>query len=96
MRISASCGKPTLFRLLMRGASGTTGGSNGTYQICYFVPVQVVYAQGHGKANMDIAVIPAAGQLVTDPTAIVGNLSPMGSSTTAAQYMVPVPPKLTQ
>jgi Flp pilus assembly protein TadG len=88
--------KTYLLPLFDPSSSGTTGGGNGTYQICYFVPVQVVYAQGHGKANMDIAVVPAAGQAVTDPTAIVGNLMPMGSSSSAAQYMVPVPPKLTQ
>jgi hypothetical protein len=37
------------------------------------VPVYVVYAQGYGKANMDIAVIPAPGGPIFDPTAVVGN-----------------------
>jgi hypothetical protein len=75
---------------------GTTGGGNGTYQICYFVPVYVVYADGHGKANMDIAVVPATGSPITDPTAVVSGVTPMGTSTTPPQYVVPVAAKLTR
>jgi Flp pilus assembly protein TadG len=77
-------------------ALGTTGGGNGTYQICYFVPVYVVYADGHGKANMDIAVVPATGHPITDVTAVVGNVSPLGTSGVPPQYTVPVPAKVTQ
>jgi hypothetical protein len=85
-----------LLPLFDPNSSGTTGGGNGTYQITYFVPVYVVYAQGHGKANMDIAVIPAPGGAAFDVTAVVGNVAPLGTSTTPAQYLVPVPGKLTQ
>jgi Flp pilus assembly protein TadG len=85
-----------LLPLFDPNSAGTTGGGNGTYQITYFVPVYVVYADATGKPNMDIAVVPAAGSPVTDPTAVFGNLSPMGTSTIPAQYIVPVAAKLTQ
>jgi Flp pilus assembly protein TadG len=87
---------PRLLPLFDPNSSGTTGGGNGTYQITYFVPVYMVYAQGHGKANMDIAIIPAPGGASFDPTAVVGNLTPLGTSTTPPQYVIPVPGKLTQ
>jgi hypothetical protein len=90
---------PPMVRLLPifdPNSPGTTGGGNGTYQIDYFVPVYIVYAQGHGKANMDIAVIPAAGSPIVDPTAVIGNPTPMGTSSTPPQYLVPVTAKLTQ
>jgi Flp pilus assembly protein TadG len=87
---------PRLLPLFDPNSSGTTGGGNGTYQITYIVPVYVVYAQGHGKANMDIAIVPAPGAPVFDPTAVVGNVQPMGTSTTPPQYVVPMPAKLTQ
>jgi hypothetical protein len=83
-----------LLPLFDPSSAGTTGGGNGTYQICYFVPVYVVYAQGHGKANMDIAVVPAPGNPVLDPTAMVSGVVPMGTSPTP-QYLVPVAAKLT-
>jgi hypothetical protein len=86
---------PRLLPLYDPNSSGTTGGGNGTYQIVYFVPVYIVYAEGHGKANMDIAVIPAPGSASFDPTAVV-NVSPMGTSSNPPQYVVPVAPKLTQ
>jgi hypothetical protein len=76
-------------------SSSTTGTGNGTYQITYFVPVYVVYAQGAGS-NMDIAIVPANGSPITDPTVVVSNVTPMGTSTTAQQYVVPVAAKLTQ
>jgi hypothetical protein len=76
--------------------SGTTGGGNGTYQITYFVPVYIVYAEGHGKANMDIAVVPAPGVPITDPTAVISNIVPMGTSSTPAQYLVTVGVKLSK
>jgi Flp pilus assembly protein TadG len=87
---------PRVLPLYDPASPGTTGGGNGTYQITYFVPVYVVYAQGHGKANMDIAVIPAAVGPIFDPTAVVSNVTPMGASTTPPQYMVPVAAKITQ
>jgi Flp pilus assembly protein TadG len=76
-------------------SSGTTSGGNGTYQICYLVPVYVVDAQGHGD-NMDIAVVPASGNPLTDPTIVFSNVAPLGSSSVPAQFVVPVPAKLTQ
>ncbi len=76
-------------------AAGTTGGGNGTYQITYIVPVQIVYADGHGKANMDIAVVPALGSPIYDPTAVI-TTAPLGSSSTPPQYVVSVAAKLTQ
>jgi Flp pilus assembly protein TadG len=76
-------------------SSSTTGTGNGTYQITYFVPVYVAYAQNTGS-NMDIAIIPANGSPITDPTIVVSNVAPMGSSTTSQQYVVPVAAKLTQ
>jgi Flp pilus assembly protein TadG len=87
---------PRLLPLFDPNSSGTTGGGNGTYQIVYFVPVYLVHADDHGKANMDIAVIPAPGGVSFDPTAVVGNVTPLGTSTTPPQYVVPVPGKLTQ
>ena len=75
-------------------AAGTTTGGNGTYQIMYFVPVEIVYADGHGS-NMDIAVLPVMGSPITDPTAVVGNVTPLGTSSTPPQYVVPVAAKLT-
>jgi hypothetical protein len=87
---------PRLLPLYDPNSPGTTGGGNGTYQITYFVPVYVVYAQGNGKTNMDIAVIPAACGPTFDPTAVVSNVTPMGTSTTPPQYMVPVAAKITQ
>jgi Flp pilus assembly protein TadG len=85
-----------LLPLFDPNSSGTTGGGNGTYQIDYFVPVILVYADGHGKANMDIAVIPAPGNPITDPTVVMSNVTPMGTSTTPPQYVAPVAGKLTQ
>jgi Flp pilus assembly protein TadG len=85
-----------LLPLFDPNSTGTTGGGNGTYQIVAFVPVYVVYAQGHGKANMDIAVVPAGGSVVTDPTAVVTNQAPLSSSSTPAQYLVPVSGRLAQ
>jgi hypothetical protein len=82
-----------LLPLFDPNSSGTTGGGNGTYQICYFVPVYVVYAQGHG-GNMDIAVVPAPGNPLTDPTIVFSNVAPQGTSSIPAQYAVPVPAKL--
>jgi hypothetical protein len=76
-------------------SSGTTGGGNGTYQICYLVPVYVVDAVGHG-GNMDIAVVPASGNPLTDPTIVFSNVAPLGSSSVPAQFVVPMPAKLTQ
>jgi Flp pilus assembly protein TadG len=87
---------PRLLPLFDPNSPGTTGGGNGTYQITYFVPVYVVYADGHGKANMDIAIMPATGGPVTDPTAVISNVTPMGTSTTPPQYVVPVAAKLTK
>jgi Flp pilus assembly protein TadG len=74
---------------------GTTNGGNGTYEIIAFVPVYVVYAQGQGQTNMDIAVVPAPG-VVTDPTAIITGILPLSSSSTSIQYLVPVAGKLSQ
>jgi Flp pilus assembly protein TadG len=76
-------------------SSNTTGGGNGTYAIVRFVPVYLVYADGHGKANMDIAVVPAY-TTITDPTAVISSVAPAGASTTPAPFQVPVPAKLTQ
>jgi Flp pilus assembly protein TadG len=87
---------PRLLPLFDPNSAGTTGGGNGTYQITYFVPVYLVYAQGTGQTNMDIAVMPAPGSPLFDPTVVLGNVSPMGTSTIPPQYVVPVPPKLTQ
>jgi Flp pilus assembly protein TadG len=87
---------PRMLPLFDPNSAGTTGGGNGTYQIVYFVPVYLVYAQGTGKANMDIAVIPAPGTPLFDPTAVVGSVTPMGTSTTPPQFVVPVAAKLTQ
>ena len=87
---------PRLLPLFDPNSSGTTGGGNGAYQITYLVPVYVVYALGDGKANMDIAVIPAPGGAVFDPTAVVGNVSAIGTATVPPQYLVPVSAKLTQ
>jgi hypothetical protein len=75
---------------------GTTTGGNGTYQICYFVPIYVVYAQGRGKANMDIAVVPASGSPITDPTIVLSSVAPLGTSSIPPQFLTPVPAKLTQ
>jgi Flp pilus assembly protein TadG len=83
-----------LLPLFDPNSPGTSGGGNGTYQICYFVPVYLVYADGHGKANMDIAVVPAPGNPLTDPTVVIGKVQPLGTSSTP-QYVVPVPGKLT-
>jgi hypothetical protein len=77
-------------------SSNTTGGGNGTYQIVYFVPVVVVYAQGNGKVNMDIAVTAGLGDPITDPTVVVSNVTPMGTSSIPPQYVVPVTAKLAQ
>jgi len=77
-------------------ATGTTTGGNGTYQIVYFVPVIVVYAQGNGQANMDIAVTTALGDPITDPTVVVSNVVPMDTSTIPSQFLVPVAAKLAQ
>jgi hypothetical protein len=88
---------PRLMALYDPSSSGTTGGGNGTYQICYFVPVYVIYAQNTGKSKMDIAVVPAPGDASFDPTVGYGNVTPMGSSTTIpSQYLVSVPAKLTK
>jgi Flp pilus assembly protein TadG len=77
-------------------AAGTTGGGNGTYQVVYFVPVYMVYAQGNGKANMDIAVSKVPANPITDPTAVITNVAPMGTSSTHRQYVVPVAAKLSK
>jgi Flp pilus assembly protein TadG len=87
---------PHLLPVFDPNNAGTTGGGNGTYQITYFVPVYVVYAEGNGKANMDIAVVPAPGPVTFDPTAVVGSVVPMGTSTTPPQYRVSVSAKLTK
>jgi Flp pilus assembly protein TadG len=88
---------PRLLPLYDPQSSGTTSGGNGTYQIVHFVPVYVVYAEGHGKANMDIAVIPAPGSVSFDPTAVVGGSAPLGTSSTTSQYyMVPTNAQITQ
>lgn len=87
---------PRLLPLYDPNSPGTTSGGNGTYQITQFVPVYVVYAEGHGKANMDIAIIPAPGSPIFDPTAVVGTVTRMGTSTNLPQYLVPVAAKLTQ
>jgi hypothetical protein len=87
---------PRLLPLFDPSSNGTTGGGNGTYQVMYFVPVYVVYAQGHGKANMDIAVMPAPGSATFDPTAMVSNPAPLGTSTAPPQFVIQVPGKLTQ
>jgi hypothetical protein len=89
---------PSTLRLLPlfdSNSPGTTGGDNGTYEITAFVPVYVVYAQGQGQNDLDIAVVPAPG-VVTDPTALITNISPLTSSTSPPQYLVPVAGKLTQ
>ena len=75
---------------------GTTSGGTGTYQIVYFVPVYVVYAEGHGRTNMDIAVVPAAGSPIYDPTLVISGTTRMGTSTTSSRFLVPTPAKLTQ
>ncbi len=77
-------------------SAGTTTGGNGTYQIVHFVPVTVVYAQGNGQANMDIAITAGLGDPVTDPSVVVSNVVPMGTSTVPPQYTVPVTGKITQ
>jgi len=75
---------------------GTTSGGNGTYEIVYLVPVYVVYAEGHGRTNMDIAVVPAAGSPIYDPTLVISGTTRMGTSTTSSRFLVPTPAKLTQ
>lgn len=87
---------PRLLPLFDPNSSGTKGGGNGTYQIVYFVPVYVAYADGHGKANMDIAVSSASRPVTFDATAVVSNVTPMGTSTTSPEYVVPVAAKLTR
>jgi Flp pilus assembly protein TadG len=77
-------------------SDGTTTGGNGTYQITYFVPVIVVFAQGNGQANMDIAVTAGLGDPVTDPSVVVSNVVPMGTSPVPPQFTVPVTGKITQ
>jgi hypothetical protein len=74
---------------------GTVGGGNGTYEIVHFVPIHVVFADGSGKANMDIAVT-SAGAPITDPTAYISSVTPLGTSTTAAPYRVMVAARLSQ
>jgi Flp pilus assembly protein TadG len=76
-------------------APGTLGGGNGTYQITYFVPVVLSYANGSGN-NLDIAVTAVTGSPITDPTAVVSNIGPMGTTSTPAQYTVAVAAKLTK
>jgi Flp pilus assembly protein TadG len=85
---------PRLLPLFDPNSPGTTGSGNGTYQICYFVPVYVIYAQGNGLVAQDIAVIPAPGYPVTDPTVVMKNVAPLGSSTVPAQYEVPIGGKI--
>ncbi len=75
-------------------AAGTTSGGNGTYQVTYFAPVKVVYAEGHGE-NMDIAIIPALGSPITDPTVVFSNVTPLGTST-SPQFVAPTAGKITQ
>jgi hypothetical protein len=85
---------PHLLPLYDPTSAGTTTSGNGTYQVTCFVPVYVVYAQGTGS-GMDIAVVPAAGLPTFDPTAVVSNILPMGSSS-GTQYAVQQTAKLTQ
>jgi hypothetical protein len=74
---------------------GTSNGGNGTYQIIAFVPVYVVYAQGTGQGNMDIAVVPAPSA-VTDPTVSYTNVVPLTSTTNPSPYVVPILGKISQ
>jgi hypothetical protein len=63
-----------------------------------FVPIYVTYAQGRGKANMDIAVsLPQAPYVLTDPTITVSQ-SPLGSipASVNTSLILVVPPRLTQ
>ncbi len=76
-------------------AAGTTTSGNGTYQVTYFVPVNVVYSNGTGN-NMDIAVLPALGSPITDPTAVFSNVTPLGTSTSSPQFVAPMAAKITQ
>jgi hypothetical protein len=87
-----------LLPLFDPNSPNTTPGGNGTYGITYFVAVNVVYAQGNGKANMDVAIVPASPYVaLTDPTTtanIAQNQVPAGESTVPPQYQVAVAPKL--
>jgi Flp pilus assembly protein TadG len=74
---------------------GTVGGGNGTYEIVHFVPIHLVYATGNGQTNMDIAVT-SAGVPITDPTAYISGITPLGTSSTPPQYRVLVAARLSQ
>ncbi len=76
-------------------SSGTTTGGNGTYQITHFVPVTIVYAHYTGS-KMDIAVLPAPGTPLSDPTAFFSNTTPLGTSTTSQLYVTSMAAKITQ
>jgi hypothetical protein len=92
-------GRINFLPLFDPNSSGTGGnGSNATYQIVAFVPVYIVYADGRGKANMDVAVsLPQAPYILTDPSVTVSQW-PLGSipPTINSSLVVLIPPRMTQ
>ena len=55
-----------------------------------------IYYSSPDNVTRQLWKIPAAGGPIVDPTIVVSNVTPTGTSTTPPQYMVPVTAKITQ